>query len=302
MTPTSTIDLHMHTHYSDGKYSPAELLRYAASIGLETIAITDHDNANGVREAGPLAQELGIELVPAIEFACHWNQCEAPPGSGEIDVLGYFVALSDPTFQAFERAALNDTYSRVADCCTRLTAAGYPISLDDVFAENPHYAGGVQLIFAMQSKGYADGWDAAFRLVVEQWKQVRLSRFTIQQVIEQIHLAGGVAILAHPTAVKCGDDWLQADQLALLAEMGLDGLEVYHPRLDEKARAHFLALAKQFNLLISGGSDEHGWLAGLKRIGNQPITSEMVESLRARHLDRMRQLKGSSNGNPPGAA
>jgi predicted metal-dependent phosphoesterase TrpH len=61
MTPTSTIDLHMHTHYSDGKYSPAELLRYAASIGLETIAITDHDNANGVREAWPLAQELGIE-------------------------------------------------------------------------------------------------------------------------------------------------------------------------------------------------------------------------------------------------
>jgi predicted metal-dependent phosphoesterase TrpH len=57
MTPTSTIDLHTHTYYSDGKYSPAELLRYAASIGLETMAITDHDNAHGVREAWPLAQE-----------------------------------------------------------------------------------------------------------------------------------------------------------------------------------------------------------------------------------------------------
>ena len=217
-------------------------------------------------------------------------------------MLGYFVALSNPEFQTFERAALNDTYTRIADCCARLTAAGYPISLDDVFAENPHYAGGVQLIFAMQSKGYADDWDAAFRLVVEHWKQVRLSRFTIQQVIEQIHLAGGVAILAHPTAVKCGDNWLQADQLALLAEMGLDGLEIYHSRLDEKAQAHFLALAKQFNLLISGGSDEHGWFKGLERIGNQPITSAMVESLRARHLERTRRLKGISNGNPPGAA
>jgi predicted metal-dependent phosphoesterase TrpH len=292
MTPISTIDLHMHTCYSDGKYSPAELLRYGASIGLETMAITDHDNANGVREALPLAQELGIELVPAIEFACHWNQCEAPPGSGEIDVLGYFVALSNPAFRAFERAALNDTYSRVADCCARLTAAGYPMSLDDVFAENPHYAGGIHLILAVQSKGYADGWEAAFRLVVEHWKQVRLSRFTIQQIIEQIHLAGGVAILAHPTAVKCDDNWLQADQLALLAEMGLDGLEVYHPHLDGKAREHFLALAKQFNLLISGGSDEHGWFAGLERIGKQPITSEMLESLRARHLELTRPLKG----------
>jgi len=276
----------MHTHYSDGKYSPADLLRYAASIGLETVAITDHDNANGVREALPLARELGIELVPAVEFACHWDQCDSPLGNGEIDILGYFIALGNPEFQAFEQAALNDTCTRMADCCARLTAAGYPISLDDVLAENPHYAGGVQLIFAMQSKGYANSWDAAFRLVVEQWNQVRLSRFTIQQVIEQIHLAGGVAILAHPTAVRCGDDWLQANQLALLAEMGLDGLEVYHPRLDGKARAHFSALAKQFNLLISGGSDEHGWYKGLERIGNQPITSEMVESLRARHLER----------------
>lgn len=292
----------MHTYYSDGKYSPAELLHYAASIGLETIAITDHDNADGVREALPLAKELGIELVPAIEFACRWNQCDTPPVTGEIDVLGYFIALSNPEFQAFERAALNDTHTRIADCCTRLTAAGYPISLDDVLAENPHYAGGIQLILAVQSKGYADSWDAAFRLVVEHWRRVRLSRFTIQQVIKQIHLAGGVAILAHPTAVKWGDNWLQANQLALLAEMGLDGLEVYHPRLDEKAQAHFLALAKQFNLLISGGSDEHGWFAELERIGSQPITSEMLESLRARHLERTRQLKGISNGSPPGAA
>jgi predicted metal-dependent phosphoesterase TrpH len=288
VTPISTIDLHTHTYYSDGKYSPAELLHYAASIGLETMAITDHDNANGVREALPLAQELGIELIPAVEFACHWDQCDAPPGTGEIDVLGYFIALGNPGFQAFERAALNDTYSRMADCCARLTAAGCPISLDDVFAENPHYAGGVHLVFAMQSKGYADSWDAAFRLVVEHWNRVRLSRFTIQQVIEQIHLAGGVAILAHPTAVQCGDRWLQAKQLALLAEMGLDGLEIYHPRLDGKARAHFSALAKQLNLLISGGSDEHGWSAELERIGNQPVTSEMVESLRARHLERTR--------------
>jgi predicted metal-dependent phosphoesterase TrpH len=291
MTPTFTIDLHMHTYYSDGKYSPEELLRYAASIGLETIAITDHDNTNGAREALPLALELGIQLIPAVEFTCHWSQCEAPPGHGDIDVLGYFVDLSSPEFQAFEQATLNDIHMRIDDCCSRLTAAGYPISLDDVFAENQYYAGILHLAFAVRRKGYADSWDPAFRLVVEYWKQVRLSHFTIQQVIEQIHLAGGVAILAHPATVKCGGHWLQANQLAPLVEMGLDGLEIYHHRLDEQAQAYFLALSKQFGLLVSGGSDEHGWSTGLKRMGSQPITAEMLESLRARHLERIKQRR-----------
>ncbi len=290
MTPISTIDLHTHTYYSDGKCSPAELLRYAASIGLETLAITDHDNTNGVREALPLAQELGIELIPAIEFTCRWPYCDTLPGDGDIDVLGYFIDLGNPEFQAFEQATLDDIHTRVADCCTRLTASGYAISLDDVFAENQHYAGVMHLILAVQRKGYADSWDTAFHLVVENWKRVRLSQFTIQQVIETIHLAGGVVVLAHPVMIKCNNNWLQANELARLVEMGLDGLEIYHYRLDEEAQAYFLALSKQFDLLISGGSDEHGWFTELKRMGSQPITAEMLECLRARHLERSRHL------------
>jgi len=287
MTPISTIDLHMHTHYSDGKYSPAELLRYAASIGLETVAITDHDNTNGAREALPLARELGIELIPAIELTCRWPPCDTPPGNGDIDVLGYFIDLNNSEFQAFEQAALNDIHARIADCCAYLTTDGCPISLDDVFAENRRYAGIVHLVLAVQRKVYADGWNTALQLIDEYWKRVRLSRFTIQEVIEQIHLAGGVAILAHPATVKCSNNWLQADQLALLVEMGLDGLEIYHHRLNEEAQAHFLALSRQFNLLVSGGSDEHGWYTGLKRIGSQPITPTMLEFLHARHLERV---------------
>jgi predicted metal-dependent phosphoesterase TrpH len=287
MTPTATIDLHIHTHYSDGKYSPADILRHAARIGLETVALTDHDNTGGVREALPLARELGLELIPAIEFTCRWPACDAPPGLGDIDVLGYFVDLDDPDFRAFERATLDDIHARTADCCARLTAAGHPLSLDDVFAENPRYAGILPLILAVQSKGYAGEWEPAVQLVTEHWVRVRLSCFTIQQVIASIHRAGGVAVLAHPVTVKCGgDDLLGADQLALLVEAGLDGLEVYHFRLDEPARAHFLALARQFDLLVSGGSDDHGWFSELKHVGNQPVTPDLVESLRARSVKR----------------
>jgi predicted metal-dependent phosphoesterase TrpH len=287
MLPTSTVDLHIHTHYSDGLYSPADVLRHAARIGLETIALTDHDNTGGVREALPLARELGLELIPAVEFTCRWPACDAPPGHGDVDVLGYFVDLDDPEFRAFERATLDDAHARTADCCARLSAAGHPLSLDDAFAENPRYAGVLQLVLAVQTKGYAEGWEAAVQLVVEHWVRVRLSRFTIQQVIASIHRAGGVAVLAHPTTVKCGGDGLlEADQLAPLVEAGLDGLEIYHFRLDEPARAHFLALARQFDLLVSGGSDTHGLFNGLGRVGTQPVTPDLVESLRARSVER----------------
>jgi len=283
--PASTLDLHTHTCFSDGKFSPSELLHYAASIGLQTIAITDHDNTNGVREALALAQDLGLELIPAIELTCQWPQCEPLPGDGDIDVLGYFVDLENPEFQAFERAALDDIHLRTADCCASLTAEGHPVTLQEVFAENQHYAGVLQLILAVIKKGHAEDWGAAFKMVAEKWAQVRLSHFTIQEVIGAIHSAGGVAVLAHPVLVKCNGNRLREKDLLQLKEMGLDGLEIFHPRLDEEARSYFSALAKRLNLLVSGGSDEHGWFTDFENIGSQPVTSEVLESLRRRHIE-----------------
>jgi hypothetical protein len=272
-----TIDLHLHTHYSDGKFSPEEIVCHADELGLAAIAITDHDNTRGARQALPLARSLGIELVPAIEFTSRWPGC-----AEDVDVLGYFVDLENREFQAFERAALNDARARIAACCARLTAQGCPLSLDDVLAENPRYAGLLQLTLAYQKKGYADNWDAALRPVGQAWQAGRLSQFTITQVIEQIHRAGGVAVLAHPTVITFGDGRIKAEQLAALVEAGLDGIEIYHHRLDAGAQAYFLDLAHQFDLAVSGGSDEHGWHDGFKRMGTQPVTLAMLEALRAR--------------------
>jgi predicted metal-dependent phosphoesterase TrpH len=283
MTPISTIDLHLHTHYSDGRFSPEEVLRHAVNVGLKTIAITDHDNTNGSRHIADLARQLGVELIPAVEFTSRLPGCDTSPEKGDIDVLGYFLTLDNPEFRAFEQAALNDIHLRVGECCDCLTGMGYPITLEEVFAENPRYAGVLPLVHAIQKKGYAQDWDSAQRLVDSGWLPGRLSPFTAAQVIEQIHLAGGVAVLAHPAAIHCNGEWLQVRQLGGLVQAGLDGLEIYHPRLDQKARTYFLKLAHQFNLLVSGGSDSHGWGVGLHRIGSQPVSPEMVEALRSRH-------------------
>ncbi len=283
----STIDLHIHTSYSDGKYSPEELLSHAVKIGLQTIAFTDHDNANGFRHALPLAQRYGIELIPAIEFTCRWPLYDM---DDDIDLLGYFIDVDEPDFQAFEDLVMQDAFARIEARCAHLTEIGYPLSLEDVLCENPNYASGLYTILAIQRKGHADSWGEAIRILHTSRPHAQPCGCSVFQAIEQIHRVGGVTILAHPiTMTHKRPERLSADQLASLVEMGLDGLEVYHPRLNEEDRTYFLQLAQHFDLLVSGGSDEHGWSSGLTRMGTQQVTPEILEALRSRHLERKAQ-------------
>jgi 3',5'-nucleoside bisphosphate phosphatase len=276
-------DLHMHTYYSDGRAAPAELVAQAARLGLKAMAITDHDNTRGAREAAPLAAQAGFELIPAIELTCRWDSAGAPAGNLDVDLLGYFIDWDAPVFAARERAALDDIHARVGDLCAALTADGHPIALEELFAENPRYAGHVQLIYAAIHKGSVPDWDGAVALIDKHWPAVRLSAFSIEDMIATLHAAGGVAVLAHPVAITDnGRSPIGAEHVARLVDAGLDGLEIYHPRLNAAARQHFLALAKQFGLLVTGGSDEHGWHRPFERFGQEAVTVEMVEALRAK--------------------
>jgi len=271
----------MHTCYSDGKYTPSELLLKAAELGLKTVAITDHDNANGARQAVPLARAMGMELVMGIEITTTWPSLGLPPGETDVDLLGYFVDLDAPAFKEMEKARTDDIFQRLTDCCAYLSAAGFPLTLADVLAKNARFPNVTATIFAAQDKGYAASWEAGHRLVMESWRKVRPARDAeIGSMIECIHAAGGVAVLAHPAAIACPQGLIQALQVAELAGMGLDGIEVYHHRNDEFTRRQLLALAQQFNLAVSGGSDEHGWWKS--RLGTQPVTAEMLEALRSR--------------------
>jgi predicted metal-dependent phosphoesterase TrpH len=277
----NTIDLHMHTCYSDGKYTPSELLLKASGIGLKTVAITDHDNANGARKAVSITKTMGMELVPGIELTTTWSNLGLPPGETDVDLLGYFIDLDSPDLRAMEKARTEDVYERMADLCDRLSAAGFPLTLKDIQGVNANYPSIAATIFAMQGKDYAEGWEAGYRLVMESWRKVRpAANAEIGAMIAYIHATGGAAVLAHPAAIASPQGLIGESQVAELADMGLDGLEVYHHRNDEATRQKLLALAQQFDLAVSGGSDEHGWWKS--RLGTQPVTREMLEALRKR--------------------
>jgi len=285
--PNTSCDLHLHTYYSDGRASPAEVLHHAAAIGLKTVAITDHDNLSSAPEAAHVANGLGLELVPGIELTAHWDGC--PPSHGDpergqdVDILGYFFDPADPALLDFTYQAMADLHQRIEEACTLVSAAGYPMTIFDVLDENPRYPGAMQFIIALRHKNYARRWSEAYPIFSAVWSQARCSQHSIGQAIEALHQAGGVAVLAHPIAVECvGGGLLQSQQLAELVDLGLDGLEIHHPRMDTEARLHFYSLAKKFNLAVSGGSDEHGWKDGFTRMGSELITYEMVNGLRER--------------------
>jgi predicted metal-dependent phosphoesterase TrpH len=279
---TKFVDIHMHTYHSDGQFSPAEVVQAAAKRGLEAIAITDHDNTRGAREALPLAAAAGIELVTGIEMTTHWPEASLPPEDQNVDLLGYLVDLDDPWLLTFAEDLLADVHARIEDCCAALTRDGCPLAMTEVFAENPRYGGALQAIQAILRKGLAASWPEAFQRFDAAWSKARPPARTIQEAIAVLHRAGGLAVLAHPTMVRPGGETLSAGWLGRLVEAGLDGVEVYHYRLNEAARAHFLGLARGFGLAVTGGSDFHGWGKGLSQMDGRAVPVELLEELRRR--------------------
>ncbi len=280
------IDLHIHTYFSDGKFSPEQILERAGELSLRAIAFTDHDNANAARHVQGLAPGTappGIEVIPAVEFTTTWPGLDVEPGGSDIDLLAYFIDLDSEELKTLERAEQLDIGQRIAACCERLTEAGYPLTMDEVWAENRRFPSLHSLISAILQKAYADSWDAGARLMFKAYNEVRPCSLDIGSVITAIHAAGGVAVLAHPGAIDRQGGLVGAGQVGELAKLGLDGIEVYHFRNDDAARQSLLDLARQFDLVVSGGSDMHGWWQGRDRLGSQPVTIDMLETLRTRH-------------------
>ena len=272
-------DLHMHTYYSDGRASPKELLEHASRLGLAGVAITDHDNARGAREGEFIAAALGLTLIPGMEFSCYWRGHTGHGDGPDVDVLGYFLDLDNPELKKFEEEALGNLRTRVLKCLENLNALGSPLTLDEVRAENPRYSGFVQLIQALHHK-YGLSRDDAIDLLDKAWRSTGRFHFHIDEVSNIIHAAGGVAVLAHPSILKKGGEVIGRESVAELLELGLDAVEIYHHRLGEAMRAHFLALAELFDLPVTGGSDEHGWPRGFPRMASETVDAAGVARLR----------------------
>lgn len=243
------IDLHLHTTASDGLLPPAALVDAARAAGLRTIAITDHDSTAGIAEAVRAADACGMDCVPGIEIT-------AIADERDIHVLGYFI---DPKVEALVDLLARqqrDRLRRLSDMADRLAALGMPIDMSSILddAARGRTVGRPHLADALIRAGHVRSRQDAFEQLLARGRPAFLSRAGAApaEVIDVIHLAGGVASLAHP-GLNERDDLIPA-----LARAGLDALEARHSQHDENAERHYRRLAADHGLLVSGGSDFHG--------------------------------------------
>ena len=245
-------DLHMHTTYSDGKLTPEELVAKAKEVGLSYMAITDHDTVEGISHLyeNGLYPARGIHIIPGIEFSAHHP-------TREIHILGYNIDI----YYGELVDKLNDVtearWTRFSEMVEKLQNLGYEISETEVLT----IAGASRSISrshigrVLVKKGYFPTVRDAFEAMLMKGKHAYVPHYhlEVEDIIGLIKAAGGTPVLAHPKLI--GDDRIVED----LCCRGIEGLEVFYPQHDAEDTARYLEMAKRYNLLVTGGSDFHGF-------------------------------------------
>jgi predicted metal-dependent phosphoesterase TrpH len=250
---TKYIDLHVHSNCSDGTYSPAELVQYAAKKGLRAFALTDHDTTDGIREAVAEGRRLGVEVVPGIELSTNfWGK--------DIHILGLGIDVENVHFQDELLRFQNSRDIRNLKMIAKLQEAGIDITYEsmltafsDAVWTRAHFA---RYLLDHQ---YVRSMPEAFDRYLGDHAPcfVPREKVTPFQAVSLIHQGGGAAVLAHPLLYHFSGDNLEK-LVTELTQAGLDGLEAIYSTnkwVDETNMTH---LAKRHHLKISGGSDFHG--------------------------------------------
>jgi predicted metal-dependent phosphoesterase TrpH len=248
------IDLHSHSLLSDGTDPPAALVGRAARLGLDVVALSDHDHARGWPEAAAEAARLGLGFVPAIELSVKHR------GKG-VHLLAYLADPDHPGLAHQMRETVRGRDERLDAWVLRGEEAGIPLDPERIRAR----AGGS---FAVSKNHVADVLveDGVRRTRQEVFDEllgdggplfVRRHACPLEEAIGLVRAAGGVAVLAHPWG-RGRRSVLPEDELHRLAALGLDGLEVDHREHDAAARVALRAVAEAAGLVVTGSSDYHG--------------------------------------------
>lgn len=243
------IDLHLHSHVSDGQLSPAALVQAAAVGGLAVIALTDHDTAAGVEEAVRAAEGLPLRVVPGIEVSTR-------AGEHEFHVLGYWIDPAAEPIRLYQASAAGRRVRRMEGMVGKLREMGIPITYEEVeSAAGPAASiGRPHLARALLAGGHTRYYGEAFeRYISDAGPAFVAERFpTPEEAIAMIHAAGGVAVWAHPPLD------LLAGVLPDFVAWGLDGVECFRPSLTGAEIQMLEHSARAHGLFPTGGSDWHG--------------------------------------------
>jgi len=269
---SATADLHLHSTASDGTLPPAEVVRRVAEAGHEGLALTDHDTVDGVREAAEEARRQGLRFMVGAELSAN------EPGRS-VHVLAYGFDPENPIMEQFFREYRKDRVRRAREIVDRFQALDIPLEYRMVEEEA---GGGVptraHVARALVREGLVPDERTVFRRYLGRDGPAFVEKKPTPpgEVFRIVHEAGGVAVLAHP---GWGHD---PDDIRRWIEDGLDGVEINHPRNHSKVRRRLEELAREHDLLRTGGSDWHGPDADRAPLGSEAAPLEWMEAVEAR--------------------
>lgn len=275
----SRIDLHLHTTHSDGSYSTREVMTFAKQAGVTALSITDHDIVEGVPEALAIGAELGIEAIPGVEISSR-------QGDSELHILGYFLNWTDPILAQRLTSLRDSRHTRNPKIVQRLNELGIDISYDEVRAlAGTESVGRPHIARVLMEKKFVNSAKEAFDTYLANGRPAFIDRELPEPVeaVRWILEAGGVPVLAHPTWVRTSAEGLRT-LLRELKEAGLGGIEVHYSTHSPSQTTEYLDLAKQCDLLVTGGSDFHGVTkpdieVGIGR-GQLKVSEKLLDPLR----------------------
>jgi 3',5'-nucleoside bisphosphate phosphatase len=278
-------DLHTHSRCSDGTLSPTQLLDEAQRHGVRALALTDHDTLEGFAEASERGRALGIEVLSGVELSVSEDE-----GRRQLHLLGYGVsALPGPLLDALERLRIA-RQERAERSLSALRTQG--IELDPARVREIAGSGTIgrpHLARALVEAGHCSDSEDAFARFLRTGRPAYVPSpgLAARDAIALVHQAGGVASLAHPPlSIGIDREGGLEKLVGRLIALGLDGLEVDHPKHTPKQRRRLARWCREHGLLATGGSDFHGDGHPERRLGRardgRPLQHALYESLRER--------------------
>lgn len=253
------VDLHVHSTESDGTFTPTEVIAEAKKAGLSAIALTDHDTATGIRKAMGAAKEAGIELIPGIELSTAYTF----PGKKqekEIHIVGLYINPDDPELLKMTAEFRECRDKRNEKMIAALQEEGFPITMEALLAANPDSViTRANIARFLYEHGWIKSVTEAFDKYIGDGCRCYVGRFKVSpmEAVSLIKRTGGIAILAHPLLYHLGVEQLQL-LIDDLKAVGLDGIEAIYSTYTTGEEQLVKRIAKENDLLISGGSDFHG--------------------------------------------
>lgn len=270
--PSDKTDLHMHTYFSDGYFSPEQLVEKAKKQGIRILSITDHDSVNGTLDAIGCAEKYDIEIIPGVEISTDIRDTE-------VHILGYFVDPKNKDLEHYLNFFREERYKRAMRIVDKLNILGLDISFDDVLATAKNSAiGRPHIAQALLAKGQVKSFFEAFYKYIGNHAPAyeRKVHLSPQSAFKIITDAGGLSFIAHPGNMP-------EILIKELIDAGVDGIEVIHPSHSPEQVRFYRGIVNEYFLLESGGSDFHGGKReDDENLGKYYTSSKVVDTMRTR--------------------